>query len=282
MSTSAETIADRSRARDRLKDLIRNPVTLPRSTYFVPGWRDEQGHCWKTMEAWLPLVIANAKTHVHFLEFVAPDGGPIPPWEDFLDFADDLAHLVHHDTAGAAEFDLVGHSMGGLDSLAAIALLGNHPELPEKPVTNVHTVITYDTPFLGFASAESDLLKKFVTASRQDPWVLLQLAAMQKNSKRIAEVALARDAFLAGVSEFWPRGADNYDGLLEVEHDSAKFGGPESFGPNVRGRYHAYATWGDTTHSGVNGVTQDLRAVLETVQILTGTRDENADLFAGG
>jgi hypothetical protein len=93
---------------------------------------------------------------------------------------------------------------------------------------------------------------------------------MEKDSKRIAEVVAARDAFLGNVAAFWPRGADNYDGLLEVPHESASFGEPEDFAEALRPRYRGYESWSDTTHSGMeNGVTHDLRAVLETVQILS-------------
>jgi hypothetical protein len=101
--------------------------------------------------------------------------------------------------------------------------------------------------------------------------VFAQLAAMEKDSKRIAEVKAARDDFLVHVSAFWPRGADNWDGLLEVPHDSASYGDASDFAPAVRARYRGYVSWADTTHSGLpNGVTHDLRAIVETVDILTG------------
>lgn len=274
MPVSDRTTEERTRARKRLKALMDAPVTLPRPVYFVPGWRDEHGGCWARMKEWLPHVVRNASSSVFFVEYFAPDGGLLPPWEDFLDFGDDLAELVHKDVDGTGGLvDLVCHSMGGLDTIAAVAMLDDHPELATSALRCVHTVITYDTPFLGFGAAGNDLFKKFVASGRTDPWVFTQLAAMEKESKRIAEVRLARDAFLANVSEFWPRGADNFDGLLEVPHDSASFGRAADFAPAVRDRYRGYFSWPDTTHSGpANGVTHDLRAVLETVEILAGAK----------
>lgn len=274
MPVSDRTTAERTRARNRLKQLVDAPVTLARPACFVPGWRDEHGECWKRMKEWLPHVVKNASTHVFFVEYFASDGGLLPPWEDFLDFGDDLAELIQKDVgAGGGLVDLVCHSMGGLDTIAAIAMLDDHPELATSSLRCVHTVITYDTPFLGFGAAENALFRKFVASGRTDPWVFTQLAAMEKDSKRIAEVRLARDTFLANVTAFWPRGADNFDGLLEVSHDSAAFGSAADFAPAVRARYRDYFSWPDTTHSGTaNGVTHDLRAVLETVEILSGTK----------
>src|SRR5881296_1100341 len=114
MPVSDRTIEERTRARDRLKRLQQAPVTLARPAYFIPGWRDEHGACWMRMKQWLPEVIANHRTHVFFVEFFAPGGGPLPPWEDFLDFGDDLAELVERDAGTSTQqIDLVCHSMGG-------------------------------------------------------------------------------------------------------------------------------------------------------------------------
>lgn len=271
MPISDRTVEERTQAREQLRQLRGSPVVLERPVYFVPGWRDEGGGCWQRMEEWLPRIVANFRTHVTFVEFYQPGGG-VPPWEDFLDFGDDLAELVQRDMGDSGRtVDLVCHSMGGLDAVAAIALLDEHPGLATPPLRCVHTVITYDTPFAGFAAADNAVFKKFVRNGRQDIWVLAQLAAMEKDAKRIAEVQAARNDFLAHIEAFWPRGADNYDGLLEVPHESASYGEATDFTPNLRSRYRGYRSWSDTTHSGLaNGVTHDLRAVLETVQILQG------------
>lgn len=272
MPVSDRTTEERTRADRELRKLMRNPVTLTRPVYFVPGWRDEQGECWKAMATWLPHVITNHRTHVFFVTFNDAQGGFVPPWEDFLDFADDLADLIHRFTTAGEQVDIVCHSMGGLDTAAAIALLDGHPTLEGPPLRHAHTVITYDTPFQGFGAADNDIFKAFVSAGRDDPWVLLQLGAMHTNSKRIEEVWESRDEFLAHVSAFWPRGADNFDGILEVPHESASFGRKSDFSASVRERYRGYFSWPDTSHSGRNGVTHDKRVILEVVQILTGVK----------
>ena len=272
MALSAKTIADQTAAVKQLTTWIANPLTLRRPTYFVPGWRDELGACWTRMEAWVRRVCANAATHAHFLQFKADGSAGPPPWEDFLDFGDDVAQLVHADTDATAQpVDFVCHSMGGLDVFAALALIANEPGLNTPVLTNARTVITFDTPFRGFGSAKSKAFQDFVKKTRKDPWVLLQLGAMEKDSKRITAVWNARNDFLCNLSEFHPRGADNYDGVLEVTHDSASFGDPQDFAAELQPRYHEYVTYRDTSHSGLaNGVTNDPRAIVDAVRLLTG------------
>ena len=102
-----------------------------------------------------------------------------------------------------------------------------------------------------------------------EPWLTSQLLAMETRSLRIAEVAQARDEFLSRVQAFWPRGADNAGGLIEVPHESASFGEPEEFAQASRERYRGYRAWEDTSHSGAKGLTRDPRAIVEALEILT-------------
>jgi len=272
MALSAQTIADRATAVKQLNGWIASPLTLQRPTYFVPGWRDEQGACWTRMEAWVRAVCANADTHAHFVQFHADGTDGPPPWEDFLDFGDDIAQMVHADTDATGQpVNFVCHSMGGLDVFAALTLIANDPALHTPVIGNAHTVITFDTPFRGFGAAKSKAFQDFVKSSRTDPWVLLQLGAMEKASKRIAAVWSARDDFLRNLADFYPRGADNFDGVLEVTHDSASFGDPPDFAPELRPRDHEYVVYRDTSHSGLaNGVTNDPRAIVDAIRLLTG------------
>jgi pimeloyl-ACP methyl ester carboxylesterase len=276
--------AQRARARERLREWTEHPLTLRRRVYFVPGFTDEDGlSCWGDdgsrtlcLASELPEVCANAELAT-FVNFTV-DGAP-PRYENFIRFGAHLARLVEADRiaaghAGAeAEVDLVCHSMGGLDALAAIALLDDHPELGAPPLQRVRNVITFDTPFLGFAAAGNALFGRLKRMQRPDePWLMSQLLAMETDSLRIAEVARARDRFLSRVQAFWPRGADNTGGLIEVPHESASFGGPADFGPAGRGQYRGYRPWEDTSHSCAKGLTRDPRAIVEALEILAGDR----------
>jgi pimeloyl-ACP methyl ester carboxylesterase len=274
--------AQRVRARAVLRDWTERPLTLRRRVYFVPGFTDEDGlSCWGEpgsralcLASQLPEVCANPGLAT-FVDFKV-DGAP-PRYENFIRFGAHLARLVEQDRTAAgpadgdAEVDLVCHSMGGLDALAAIALLDDYPELGAPPVAGVRNVITFDTPFLGFAAASNPLLARLKRMQRPDePWLTSQLLGMETSSLRIAEVAQARDEFLARVQAFWPRGADNVAGLIEVPHESASFGEPEEFAQAIRERYRGYRPWEDTSHSGAKGLTRDPRAIVEVLEILTG------------
>jgi hypothetical protein len=93
---------------------------------------------------------------------------------------------------------------------------------------------------------------------------------MQRDSPQIASVWDARNRFLQTVDAFWPRGADNYSGLLEVSHDSAAFENSMVFDAGVRKHYNEYVTYSDTSHSGLaKGVTNDARAISDALDIVT-------------
>ena len=263
----------RGRARSRLFERQRTPRPLARPVYFVPGWTDERGQsAWSKMEPWVAATCTNANTRSHFVEFSGAEPGRPPAHASFLAFGEDLARLVALDgeaqTLGA---DFVCHSMGGLDLLAGIALIAERPELGVRRIGIARRVITLDTPFCGFSSAANALFRTFVRARRPDePYIFSQLGAMREESPEIAAARAARDAFLGAVEGFWARGADNAGGLIEVPHESASFGKPEDFAPALRPRYRGYRAWECTSHSGPSGVTSDLRAILEVLEILTG------------
>jgi pimeloyl-ACP methyl ester carboxylesterase len=262
--------AQRVRARAALREWTERPLTLRRRVYFVPGFTDEDGRsCWG--DAGGRDLCPELAT---FVDFEAD--GAAPRYENFIRFGAHLARLVAQDrvvagpAGAAAEVDLVCHSMGGLDALAAIALLEDYPELDAPPLAGVRNVITFDTPFRGFAAASNPLLGKLKRMQRPDePWLTSQLLAMETDSLRIAEVAQARDEFLSRVQAFWPRGADNVAGLIEVPHESASFGEPAEFAPASRERYRGYRAWEDASHSGAKGLTRDPRAMVEALEILT-------------
>jgi hypothetical protein len=273
--------AARQRAEDQLGEWAQQPLTLPRLVYFVPGWTDENG-----LSAWgdpksdlisfaseIPEVIANAETHAHFVSF-HKDGSPRtpPPYESFIRFGADLAKLIRDDVKNSGQqVDIVCHSMGGLDTVTAVALLDDYrAELGVEPLRCVHTVITLDTPFAGFAASINPLLLKLKKMQRKDePYIISQAMAMAPNSLRIQEVMLARDEFLSNVVAFHARGAEAA-GLMEVPHASSQYGGRDSVPAALKDRYVDYDWWEGTTHSGNNGLTADPRAIVDAVKILTG------------
>lgn len=278
---SAAVKSEKANARSRLWAWADAPLTLTRSVYFVPGLSDERGQsCWGRVDegeicfrTTMGPVCTNATARAWFVEFTAgPNTSAPPAYENFLRFGADLARMIQRDVAGTGEkVDLVCHSMGGLDALTAIALLDDYRgEFGVEPLRCVENVITFDTPFRGFAAADNEIFVRIKKLQRPDePTIVSQAAALKPDSLRIQEVWLNRDRFLRNVGAFHPRGADNYAGLLEVPHDSASFGGRSDFAPEWRDRYRDYLAWEGTTHSGSLGVTRDPRAIVEVLEIIT-------------
>ncbi len=97
-----------------------------------------------------------------------------------------------------------------------------------------------------------------------------QGVAMQPDSDLIPTLDARRDRFLGNVGAFWPRGASDHGGLIEVTHESAAFDEPADFASRWRARYRGYADFSATEHAGPTGVTRDPRAILEAFRILLG------------
>lgn len=273
MGKLEDAARERATARSALRAWTASKLTLRRPLVFVPGWSDEAGNCWAGFEQVVPEVVTSAETHVHFLKFLEDDGG-FPPYDDFLAFAGDLARYVSDNGLGGTELDFICHSMGGLVTLSALTLLPHAPNASGLAAPKAYNVITFDTPFRGFGAAKSKLFQ-WIAATRRKSEVdkqhlFRQLEAMRRDSPQIGLAWDARNDFLQAVDAFWPRGADNYSGLLEVPHDSAAFENSTVFDAGVRKHYNEYLTYSDTSHSGLaKGVSNDARAIRDALEIVT-------------
>ena len=130
----------------RLDELSQNKIELKRPVFFVPGWTDEDCVCWKTayqkgytpIKEWISKTVKNADV----ANYVTFSDKETKACSSFLDFGDVLKTKIWDIIDYKKEFDLIGHSMGGLDSVAAIT---DHIE----PLNNVHDLITVATPHQG-------------------------------------------------------------------------------------------------------------------------------------
>ena len=232
------------------------------------------GDTGETFRKWMTACIKNADAMVNWVTFYEGTSGTQPvEFAHFVDFGAELARRVNaYILNQRTEVDLVCHSMGGLDAAASIALLDDydfHYGVP--PIRGIHHVITYDTPVRGSVNAGSaffEAIKKL--QGRSQPYIQSQAVAMGLQSTFIGELEEQRDHFLRNVANFWPRGAADHGGLIEVSHDSAAFIDAEHFDPQWRNRYRGYDDFSATDHSGPDGVTRDPRAILEALQILLG------------
>ena len=179
-------------ARAQLKKLA--PLHLARPVFFVPGWSDQACLCWTepyteagidrragweyTIQDWVEEVVDPAdRLKVYYVKLVEDDKNllierfsrgtnqgkiqsvdwsrdPSAQYENFFKFAELLKRKIRD--VGAADYDLIGHSMGGLDIIAATLLDRGHDPEPEvqrfitsDPLAGVNTIMTVATPFRG-------------------------------------------------------------------------------------------------------------------------------------
>lgn len=177
----------KTKARLELRKFANKRIKLKRDVFFVPGWTDEGCMCWTepyteggidrrqgweyTVKDWeyiienpekmhyLKLVdnedtiqiIRNKKGKVQKVEFKTDS---TENYANFFQFAELIKRKIQ--STGAREFDLIGHSMGGLDIISAAVLdaeQDNYPEVKEfittKPLSGIGLLITVSTPYKG-------------------------------------------------------------------------------------------------------------------------------------
>lgn len=182
----------KSAARSALRAMA--PCRLHRPVFFVPGWTDQGCLCWLepdvesgldrrpgweyTIDDWVRRVVEPTDAgNVRFLRLVHDDrqclierfvsgarkgkikrvcwdGDSSASFENFFQFAELLKAKIR--ATGSTAYDLVGHSMGGLDCIAALTLDATVDPEPEvqrwitsPPLEGSHRLITVATPFRG-------------------------------------------------------------------------------------------------------------------------------------
>ncbi|MGD0336206.1 MAG: alpha/beta hydrolase [Candidatus Omnitrophota bacterium] len=184
----------KTEARTELKKFKDNKISLKRDVFFVPGWTDQACICWTepymesgvdrragweyTIKDWEYIVENSEK--MHYLQLVENDKainitrdnqGKIKnitfdsdltyDYTSFFQFAELIKSKIR--ATGVNEFDLVGHSMGGLDIISAVALNkeDDYPEvkglIKTDPLDGVGLVVTVATPYKG--SGPANLVK---------------------------------------------------------------------------------------------------------------------------
>ena len=136
----------RQNAAGKLEELAKNKLELKRPVFFIPGWTDEACVCWMTpylkrgtcIKEWAPKILRNPEL-VNYISFSAKESEGC---KSFFDFGDILKEKIWDKISRKTDFDLVGHSMGGLDAVAAITD-------EEETLLNVNKLITVATPHQG-------------------------------------------------------------------------------------------------------------------------------------
>jgi hypothetical protein len=146
-------------------------LSLSQPLFLVTGWTDESASCWTAapncIEFWGNKIFSNWAAKRTILQFPDEQAGFKFPagfqvggedvggetMNDFRDFGD----LVRATIRGAVppdardgEYDVVCHSMGGLDTFAALVpLTAARPLTPAEQLPAARHYVTLDTPFRG-------------------------------------------------------------------------------------------------------------------------------------
>lgn len=133
----------RSESLAQLNAFKQSKITLRRPVFFVPGWTDEDCKCWSkgqwgqlSIRQWLEDIVTNF-SNAHFINFI----DVTKDCKSFLDFGEVLKHKIWDLVGTDQEFDIIGHSMGGLNTRAAIT--------QGDPLLRTNKCLTVATPHQG-------------------------------------------------------------------------------------------------------------------------------------
>jgi len=250
-------------ALDKLNELAKSKICLKRPVFFVPGWTDEECVCWKSaylknyvsIKEWISAIAENSE----IANYVTFSEKETKASNSFLDLGDVLKTKVWDKIGDKKEFDLVGHSMGGLDSVAAIT---DNVE----PLNNVYNLITVATPHLGSELGEiGPMFKKY---ERHHALQCLNLDPDQPAIKLINKLDV-RKRLLGNINKLYCLMGTQDMAVMR----SARFN-KEGIDAEVYKKKVEIVEFGGATHSQKYGITQDPRAILAIVNLLIGIEPE--------
>jgi hypothetical protein len=243
----------RMEAEEWLSDLGMHPRLLNRHLFLVPGITDELSGCWRWIVERGRLLVPNWDTYVTVVTF----DDPAAPNADFIDLGAYLHDLILR-TSGpsgttSAQFDVVCHSMGGLDAFTAmVPLLGRYPNA--SPLPTARYFITLDTPWRGVLNHDL-LCGRPDFRDPQWPGRATQCPALRPGSAQLTAVRDAR-ARLEGAAERVICMSADREAPFEVEWSSSNLCSdvvPSALWP--RGPSYRASMIPGTCHSGVGGIT---------------------------
>ncbi len=257
-----ETIAkDKADALTQLKTWAKEPISLKRPVFFVPGWTDDINKGWTipyssvntSMENWSDQIFSNSNL-AYFINFSKEDSASC---DSFLDFSKILRDRVRRLLGQAQDFDILGHSMGGLDIRGAV--------IDEKdPLLGINHCVLVAVPNEG--SQWGDLCKAHMIRSSRnltDAQVTqgVNMDPSHPIIQSLNHIELKR-LFLKNINRLY---------TLRGWSDTAIFGSSRFQYSGMEAEFPGKVTeinYDGTTHTGRNGITQDPRVIAHIVRIL--------------
>lgn len=242
--------------------------SLARPLFLVTGYTDEDAMCWQGEESFMrlgPRIYRNWDTRAHMIVFPRDEvldarHGALAgrAMDSFLDFGDLLRQEMLRRAPEAATdlgYDVLCHSMGGLD--AAVALMGLEASPPRQPpapagqrLGKAHHLLTLDTPWRGVPSM--DFRRKFAHTDAQKR----QGGALFRESPQLALLAGKFGELPSRVHRltcYRPEGATQ----IEVPAQSADlYGESPDFRPQREACGYTAVVVRGASHSGERGITR--------------------------
>ena len=253
------TIAQEQRknACEKLEELAEEKLSFKRPVFFIPGWTDEDCTCWvssylkrdRCIQQWVGQVVQNCQW-VNPISFTEKESESCT---SFFDFGDLVKEKVWKKIGTETEFNLVGHSMGGLDAVAAIV-----DEV--EPLWKVHRLITVATPHQG--SELGELGPKVRKYSRHHALQCINLDPDQPAIKAVNTLTV-RQRLLDRVEKLYCLMGTRDRAVMA----SARFKKADIDPAQYQRKVEILQIDG-ATHSQKLGITQDSRTILAILQIL--------------
>lgn len=243
----------------KLEELAENKIELKRPVFFVPGWTDENCACWKIsyQKGYTPIKdwISRTTKNSDLAEYITFSVKESEKCKSFFDFGDVLKEKIWNKTGKNKGFDVVGHSMGGLDSVAAIID-------SEEPLLSVNDLITVATPHQGSELGEiGPIFRKYKPHHASQ---CVNLDPDQLPIKLINKLE-NRKTLLNRVNKLYCLMGTRDQAVMRSARYNKKDLDPELYKKKVE-----VIEFGGTTHSQKYGITQDPRVILSILNILTG------------
>ena len=242
-----------------LDELRAKKLKLNRHLFLVPGITDETAECWRWIDLWGSSVIADwgdaSRTIISFAQL--GNGGHSQA--TFVDFGDYVRRRIAQvvgspGQSNVAQFDVVCHSMGGLDSVAALVPLLGQYDYSNIPIPRPRYLITLDTPFRGVQNWKIRCARGDV-ADQAWPGRPTQCQALAPGSPQLDALLQNRNALSGTVDHVVCMSADR-ELPIEVDWPSSDLwsdGDPDGAWGGATS-YHAQMIPG-TCHSGIGGIT---------------------------
>jgi predicted alpha/beta hydrolase family esterase len=229
-------------------------------TFFVPGWTGEDSSCWlksneksgyTPLKEWIDGVTVNPE-QANYVKFTDEESKNC---ESFLDFGKLLKKKIWEVIKKSGPVNLVGHSMGGLDITAAVIDI-------MKPVLKVNKCITIGTPHQG--ASGSKLLAKVKKYPKHHGIQCINLDPSSEPIKFISTLenrklfldSIGKLYIFMGLRDFVVRKGPKFD---KTGMDKGYFDSKVKIVQIM-----------SAEHTGKYGITQDPRAVLPLVKLLSG------------